>query len=173
MFLWCTVYIFLSSLEKFQHSLCNGTCLCFPIEQNVPLHGSSPLALFSSIFLFGKVWFNHILNCNREIYFFLVFSGSDYSSMNFLSSYSWITCDRWNQSNVLQLWLHLLVLQVYYHLCYYGQLITWMFKNRVKNETMWYHCGYLLESIDLKQEQVRSIWTFPNLLHDQLQCSSL
>jgi len=29
-----------------------------------------------------------------------------------------------------------------------------MFKNRVKNETVWYHYGYLLESVNLKKEQV-------------------
>lgn len=32
-FLWGTVEILLSSVEKFQHSVCNGTYLCFPVDQ--------------------------------------------------------------------------------------------------------------------------------------------
>lgn len=95
--------------------------------------------------------------------------------MNFHSSYSWITWARWNKSGVLQVWLHLLVLQVYYHhLCYRGQLITWMFKTRVKNETTWYHCGYLLESISLKQEQVsQEHLSISNLLQESPVLSTL
>lgn len=107
---------------------------------------------------------------------FIFFSpGSDHSNTNFLSSYSWITWARWNKSGVLQVWLPLLVLWVYYHhLCYRGQLITWMFKTRMKNETTWYHCGYLLESISLKQEQVsQEHLSISNLLQESPVLSTL